>query len=373
MTYQRSAVIGLLASTLGCTPLLADWASHPIDFGAADKPSASLAQDGLLQVSYLDKTSGNFKLAVKAPATQWKISVLQAMPDSMVAQNYSHQLDLQGNLHLVYRDEGGAVLYAHDINNNKWSFVALATLKDSAIPLNMFRNYGDEIQYYSNASGNWHLEVLSKPALFDAIKVSLSPPAAAIDAEGHEHVVYSRGSSFQGSKGNVSLGVQLLYATNKTGAWEIDKAVGEGTTANERQIYAPVMAIDITGYAHVVYAAAVAERYTLRYATNASGRWKASNIVSFDGILYPKHLAINPIGNQIHLVYHQQEDANSLSVQYATNQRLNQWTQQTIYTPSLQTSQVTSKLQSTFAVDKANVPHYIFVDTDSASLEALTP
>lgn len=361
----------------GNNNLLAEWRSTAIDLVAADQPIASLAQDGALQVSYLDKNSRTFKLALKTPATAWKISPLQPMPDNMVATHYSHQLDDQGNLHLVYANNDQALLYAHDMNNNKWSFTALAVLRESAIPMNMFRLHNNEIQYYSNASGSWRLEILSKSPVWDAIQVSLSPPAAVIDSEGREHVVYTRGSSFQGPKGIVSLGAQLLYATNKTGQWQRDKVINEGK-ANERQIYAPVITADLSGYLHVVYVTAIADSYTLRYATNASGRWKATDITTQDNILYPKHLAVNPLGGTIHLVYQAPASNKTISVYYVSNPRLNQWSPQLIHTVSTtsggqSTPNATTALQSTFALDKANQPHYIFADVETATLEDFTP
>jgi hypothetical protein len=85
--------------------------------------------------------------------------------------------------------------------------------------------------------------------------------ALAIDSDGHAHFAYIGGDS-------------LYYATNAAGSW-VTRPIA--TTGYE---WSPRIAIDVSGYVHIVFSHRVDTEYEgIYHATNASGSWSVEYLI----------------------------------------------------------------------------------------------
>ena len=151
------------------------------------------------------------------------------------------------------------------------------------------------VRYAYRDSGGWHVDTVSQ-AGFEAADTHI-----AVDSRGNPHINWcSSGAVYKDA---------VMYAVRSSGSWEI-VAIEENTGTSEH--YDTYLALDSRDNAHITYHC----RGDLKYATNASGKWRIYTIDATDDDEggHPA-LAFDPEGN-IHMCYWSSTRGDLM---YATN------------------------------------------------------
>ncbi|MBN1568685.1 MAG: hypothetical protein JXA73_12630 [Acidobacteria bacterium] len=171
--------------------------------------------------------------------------------------------------------------------------------------------------------------------------------AIAIDSADKIHIAYPD---------NTPTGVALKrvrYATNSSGAWEIDP-IDVPSLNNWGKILYTSIAVDSQRKAHILYQTNNYDQIGLRYLTNLSGVWTHINIETNMGGNHGS-IAIDS-NDKIHIAYMDDHEYQQITVKYATNATLSGDFE--ITTVDLHGMGLGDHL--TMALDSLNNPHIIY-------------
>lgn len=175
---------------------------------------------------------------------------------------------------------------------------------------------GANLYHLSNASGSWQRELIhhyNMAYTYDTYVKTSCRQDINIDQEGHVHVVFSEQLTGQHDPS------RLLYATNKTGSWEVEIALSNEHGPRDDAGWFPSLSLDNFGTPYIscmyvnrvmTYSATYSSLYLLKRA--AGGTWVYDIIVRYDDGYYGSdgrdytagltHLVFDS-GNTPHLVF----------------------------------------------------------------------
>ncbi len=245
-----------------------DWASILVDQPSAVDADIAVASDNTVHFTYND-FPGITHAAFSSGTWSAELIDERGRCDSSLA------VDSGNHPHVAYPTgyaSGGVFTHAYMYSSNaagSWALVPVDNLSansctGTAIISLALDNTGAAhlayagaapaygLKYASNKGGTWAAETV------DAVYVA--SVSLALDAEGVAHIAYTNSAG------------QLKYARqDMAGGWTVREIDGQGSPAS------PSLAVDGSGNAHLSYGSAL-NGATLRYATNATGTWRISQV-----------------------------------------------------------------------------------------------
>jgi fibronectin type 3 domain-containing protein len=227
----------------------------------------------------------------------WKISRtdLMGVPCSLA-------IDSTNKLHTIYYGRYGdehALLYATN-KSGGWETVFISYITpvtygtmsldvdtDGYAHISFYEN--DSLKYANNTSGLWEVHIIDMNGAIGKYN------SIAVDSKGNTHI------SYLGELGGQVY--RLMYATDKSGAWETQWTSWYGDGFNS-------IAVDVEGNIHL----STYNQGSLFYFNNMSGAWKVSKVDGGNGYKVGNNysMAMDSQGNA-HIVY------NGAGLKYATN------------------------------------------------------
>lgn len=216
-----------------------------------------------IHVAYNDTVNNELKYAVKEPGKRWRVETLLAGSWNPFG-DISYAIDEFGDVGIAVDGDG---------------HVHIICQADSSI------------LYLTNESGSWSQE----QAYFYGYAGSDFSPNLVLDSSRQPHISY------------VTAGSKLKYLTKSSGSWteeQIDYSIYGSNVSTSMGLI-----IDQNDHSYVSYTAydrdTSSDTYgypQLRYATNKSGSWEKTTIVSKVDKAYASSLALDS-SNKVHLIY----------------------------------------------------------------------
>jgi hypothetical protein len=336
ISYHLVVFVGILGSA-GCTPEQAPTATQPdvhtdafqptIYYGLNESHSRDWAQvtyEGTVGIVYFQRYSGDSdggivhyktigadgseSIESVTAGSRLETSVLlydaSSNPHVFVAssndadQTIDHyRRDVSGHWRqetvVHFHGEGGKAIYelSADIGPDS-SFHLLILKTRSNIDSDDFNDAWKDanLYYLSNVSGAWEKDLIQSYDMaynHDWHIKSSNRQDIAVDKLGNVHVVYAE--QYDG----VPDPSRLRYATNATGTWVVETAVGYSTGTRDQAGLFPSLALDANDVPHIsyVYVARVttgsATRSTLMLLTRSGpGSWQSETVADRDDGYY---------------------------------------------------------------------------------------
>jgi hypothetical protein len=162
---------------------------------------------------------------------------------------------------------------------------------------------GYNLQYYTNASGTWVNSTIEKKP--GGVSVFQSTSSIAIDSNNKVHVVYAYTQNGP---------TTVKYATNASGTWVSEKVIDFKTTGIGFPY--PTIALDQSGKPHIAYYSG-----SLDYTNKVSGSWTSPTVL--DNTSYGQYGMVGLFpsisidkSNKVHIAY---RELFGPSLKYATN------------------------------------------------------
>jgi hypothetical protein len=314
--------------------------------------------DSLARGTHLEKS-----VLLYDEAAQPHIFVAQSTDEDQIIDHYFKDDHDQWEHETIshFYAEGGRFIYelsAATGPDHTFHLLILKTRSNIDGPDFMEAWRGANLYHLTNATGSWERELIhhyNMAYTYDMYVKTSCRQDIAIDQDGHVHVVFSEQLTGQHDPS------RLLYATNRTGSWEIEIALSNEHGLRDDAGWFPSLSLDNFGTPYIscmyvnrvmTYSATYSSLYLLK--RTAGGTWQYDIIARFDDGYYGSdgrdytggltHLVFDS-GNTPHLVFTDIASThwpvfnqcwNVGNIRYGTL-REGQWNLETIYRQPLPT------------------------------------
>ena len=280
---------------LDVTNTSGNWGTSQLTHGVDQGPSLAIDGAGKVHLAHMRQLEGiRYVTNVSGSWTGTQVA------STVIGGGASIALDDGGNARIAYTRFGtNAGLYYASRSTGGWVHERVtsdALARDVALAIDgagkphivYTTSYPGPVRYATKVNGSWAVTSLTAGGERE--------PAVAVDDQDGVHVVYSR------------QGIGLLYATNKSGTW-VTTQISTGT--EDRQ---PSAALDALGKVHVAFWRGPLDTGKgVWYVTNRSGTWKVSAVETDVNSSFPS-LDLDADGNA-HIAFNN----FATGVRYATN------------------------------------------------------
>ncbi|MEK6636302.1 MAG: hypothetical protein AABY38_08075 [Planctomycetota bacterium] len=247
---------------------------------------------------------------------------------SIAVDSNNHPHFTYGGDHLYYAYYDGSAWHYETVDSSSkvGRYASIALDSSGKVHISYFDETNKDLKYATNASGSWVTTTIydSKNIYRSVTEEGYIPgdgyTSIAIDASDKVHISYY--DFIWDDHGN------LIYATNASGSWvttKVDTGEDEDEDKDTEAGKYNSIAVDSSGNVHIsycfieydysdnpFYASVYAD---LRYATNASGKWKISTVDGSGSSGWYSSIALDSSGN-VHISYC---DQLNYVIKYATN------------------------------------------------------
>jgi hypothetical protein len=280
--------------------------------GASECPAVAVNASGHIHVVWQDKTPGNYEIYYKKSTdggASWTANV-KLTTNTGASKNPAIAVDNSGYLHVVWQDDtpGNAEIYYRKSTNGgaTWSTAArlTSTAGASECPAAAVDSAGHiHVVWQDSTTGN--AEIYYKRSTngganwtanvrFTTNAGASKNPAIAIDPSGYLHVVWQ-----DDTPGNAD--IYYKRSTNGGASWSANSKLTSNSGASE----CPAIAVSSAGYLHVVWQDSTPGNAEIYYkkSVNSGGTWSASTRLTWTGGV-SKNAAIGiDSSNYLHLLW----------------------------------------------------------------------